>query len=309
MINIRTDRLIIRLAKSEDAEAIYSYRSDLIENKYQGWFPDSVKEVSDYINNMPETIDVADICFQVAIIGIDEKRLIGDMGIVFTNYDNSQAEIGCTLHKDYQGKGYATEALKAMVNYLFVTLNKHRVVASIDPRNITSIQLIERLGFRKEAHFKESYYLRGEWVDDIIYAMLQTEWINDTKMSSISNSDPKSIALQFNECITNADLNGLVNLMTEDHLFIDTANNRIRGKDNNKIQAWEPFFNLYPGYRNIFENIVVRGSNVIMQGYSICSDEILNNVHAIWVTEIINDKVALWHIYPDTKENREIFNL
>lgn len=178
MIDIKTDRLIIRLAKPDDAEAIYSYRSDFIENKYQGWFPDSAKEVRDYISNMPGTIDVADICFQFAIIGREEKRLIGDMGIVFTNHDNSQAEIGCTLHKDYQGKGYATEALKAIVNYLFIALNKHRIVASVDPRNIASLKLIERLGFRKEAHFKESYYLRGEWVDDIIYAMLKKEWVS-----------------------------------------------------------------------------------------------------------------------------------
>ena len=107
---------------------------------------------------------------------------------------------------------------------------------------------------------------------------------------------PKSIALQFNECITNADLKGLANLMTEDHVFCDTANNRIKGKDNNIVQAWEPFFNFYPGYRNIFENIVARGSTVIMQGYSICSDEILNNICAIWVAKIIDNKVGSWHI-------------
>lgn len=176
---IKTERLIIRLAEPEDAEAIFSYRSDFIENKYQGWFPGSIEEVRNYINNMPQTIDVADVCFQFAIINVDEGRLIGDMGIVFTNHDKMQAEVGCTLNKVYQRKGYATEALKAMVDYLFVTLKKHRVIASVDPRNLLSIQLIERLKFRKEAHFKKSYYLRGEWVDDIIYAMLKTEWTND----------------------------------------------------------------------------------------------------------------------------------
>lgn len=105
------------------------------------------------------------------------------------------------------------------------------------------------------------------------------------------------------------DLKNVANLMTEDHVFCDTANNRIKGKDNNIVQAWEPFFNFYPGYRNIFENIVARGSTVIMQGYSICSDEILNNICAIWVAKIIDNKVGSWHIYPDTKENREIFDL
>lgn len=122
-------------------------------------------------------------------------------------------------------------------------------------------------------------------------------------------TDPKSIALQFNECITNADLDGLSDLMTDDHIFIDTANNRIKGKGNNIVQAWQPFFYLYPGYRNIFENIIVRSSTVIMQGYSICSDEILNHIHTIWVAEIVENKVGLWHIYPDTNENRELFDL
>ena len=55
-------------------------------------------------------------------------------------------------------------------------MKKRRIIASVDPRNTVSIRLIERIGFRKEAHFKESYYLRGEWVDDLIYAKLKEEW-------------------------------------------------------------------------------------------------------------------------------------
>lgn len=173
---IKTERLIIRLAEPEDAENIFSYRSDFVENMYQGWFPNSAEDVREYIKNMPKVMDVANVCFQFVIILASENRLIGDMGIIFTNHDNLQAEVGCTLHKEYQRKGYATEALKAMVLYLFETLDKHRIIASIDPRNRPSIQLIERLRFRKEAHFRESYYLRGEWVDDIIYAKLKSDW-------------------------------------------------------------------------------------------------------------------------------------
>ncbi len=171
--------MIIRFAQPEDSEAIYYYRSDFIENKYQGWHPDSVEEVREYIKHMPQTFDVADVCLQLVIIRLIDNRLIGDMGIIFSNHDNMQAEIGCTLHKHFQGKGYATEALKAIVDYLFLSLKKHRVMASIDPRNTSSLQLIERLGFRKEGHFKESYFLRGEWVDDIIYAILRREWVGN----------------------------------------------------------------------------------------------------------------------------------
>lgn len=180
---IQTERLIIRLAEPEDAEAIFSYRSDFAANKYQGWLPDSVEEVSDYIRNMPRTIAVPDSCFQFAIILVDENKLIGDMGIRFTNHNNMQAEIGCTLHTAYQKKGYATEALTAMVDYLFGILDKHRIITSVDPENTPSVRLIERLGFRKEAHLKESYYLRGNWVDDVIYAKLKKEWMNDANIN------------------------------------------------------------------------------------------------------------------------------
>ena len=120
---------------------------------------------------------------------------------------------------------------------------------------------------------------------------------------------PKIIALQFNECISRADINGLSSLMTENHIFIDMANNRIVGKSDNIVKAWKPFFRLYPEYRNIFESVTVNGSMVIMQGYSICSDQLLNNVRAIWVAEIKGNKVNLWHIHLDTKENRNKFGI
>lgn len=172
---IITERVMIRLAKIDDSEAIYFYRSDVIENRYQGWLPESVDEVRDYIKTMPTTLDVSDVCLQFVIVEKTNNIIIGDMGISFTNHNNMQAEIGCTLNKEFQRNGYATEAMRAMVELLFMKLNKHRVIASVDPRNTASIQLIERLGFRKEAHFKESYFLRGEWVDDVIYAKLRGE--------------------------------------------------------------------------------------------------------------------------------------
>ncbi|MCC8153373.1 MAG: GNAT family N-acetyltransferase [Tannerellaceae bacterium] len=173
---IQTDRLMVRLAELEDAEAIYSYRSDVLANKYQGWFPGSIEEVRDYMVHMPRILDVVDICFQFAIVELTGNRLIGDMGISFTGHEGMQAEIGYTLHPDFQGKGYATEAVNAMMEYLFIVLKKHRIIASVDPRNTASIRLLERLSFRKEAHFRESYFLRGEWTDDVVYAMLEKEF-------------------------------------------------------------------------------------------------------------------------------------
>lgn len=71
--DILTDRLIIRLAKPDDAQEIYSYRSNAIENRYQGWFPESKEEVRNYITNMPVAMDIADVCFQFAILTKNEN--------------------------------------------------------------------------------------------------------------------------------------------------------------------------------------------------------------------------------------------
>lgn len=177
IINIETDRLIIRPVRLGDEDAIYSYRSDSVVNKYQGWFPNSAKEIRDHIENcISQNIDVADLWFQFAIVLKDENKLIGDIGLHFTEYNKMQVELGCTLCVECQGKGFASEALRSVVDHLFIVLKKHRVFASIDPRNRQSIKMVERLGFRKEAYLKESLFHRGEWADDLIYGILKDEW-------------------------------------------------------------------------------------------------------------------------------------
>jgi RimJ/RimL family protein N-acetyltransferase len=175
---INTKRLLLRPVRLEDVEDIFSYRSDAITNQFQGWIPKSFEDVHDFIaNKVSSIINLADTWFQFAIVEKEEGELIGDVGIHFLNSDNQQVEIGCTLGKYEHGKGYATEVLKETIHYLFHTLNKHRVIASIDPENIKSIQLVERLGFRKEAHFRKSLLINDEWVDDLVYAMLKEDCI------------------------------------------------------------------------------------------------------------------------------------
>ena len=74
------------------------------------------------------------------------------------------------------GKGYATEAARALVAFAFEDLKLHRVWADADPRNPPSMRVMERLGMRKEAHHVENVCIRDEWCDSVIYAMLRREW-------------------------------------------------------------------------------------------------------------------------------------
>lgn len=173
---IETLRLSLRPIENKDAVALFKYRSDAITNKFQGWIPKKLEEAYEFIKKVSTEMDVIDSWFQFVIIEKNSNKIIGDIGVHFLDTDKKQVEIGITLDVEQQGKGFATEALNGIINYLFNKLNKHRIIASIDPENNKSIELFERLGFRKEAHFKESLLINGKWVDDLIYAILKNEW-------------------------------------------------------------------------------------------------------------------------------------
>lgn len=146
-------------------------------NKFQNWVPTSMEEVNRFIDKNPNAFNEPHTWFQLVIEKKDTQEVIGDIGVHFEDPQNLQCELGCTINEKYQHQGFASEALKAVIDYLFHHLKKHRVKTSIDPNNLPSIQLMERLNFRKEAHFRESLYFKRRWVDDVRYAMLQKEWM------------------------------------------------------------------------------------------------------------------------------------
>lgn len=173
---LETERLTLRPITLDDKNDVFDYRSDSQTNKYQGWIPTSVSDVEVFIRKSANQINVPQTWFQFVIVEKNTQKIIGDLGINFFDFENYQAEIGCTLNRDFQNKGYATESLTRVIDYLFGALKKHRIITSLDPNNKNSIRLVERLGFRKEAHFVESLFLNNTWVDDLIYAMLKREW-------------------------------------------------------------------------------------------------------------------------------------
>lgn len=153
-INILTERLALRCITPLDAKAIFDYRSNPQISKFQTWKPKELKDVYEFIcEKISKVPNIPDTWYQLGIIIKKTDEFIGDIGIHFCNEDNVQVEIGYTLSEKYQGKGFATEAIKAVIDYLFSVLNKHRITASADPRNIKSVALLERIGMRKRSAF------------------------------------------------------------------------------------------------------------------------------------------------------------
>lgn len=123
----------------------------------------------------------------------------------------------------------------------------------------------------------------------------------------MNRSDPKLIALRFNECINNQDLNGLASLMTPDHAFIDRTGNVVQPRQV-MLDCWKRFFEMYPHYWNTFEIVRSRENVVMICGHAYWSGDQRYDP-AIWVATIVDDLVREWRIYDDTPENRRRFGL
>ena len=84
-------------------------------------------------------------------------------------------EIGYSFSNETSGRGYATESVSSLVKRLFVEFDVYRIQAALDARNEASQKLCERIGMRKEAHFIQDFWSKGEWTDRIVFGMLLTD--------------------------------------------------------------------------------------------------------------------------------------
>lgn len=174
---IITTRLQLSALRKDDAAAMYAYRSDPMVCHYQSFEPGSLQDVDAFIQSLQgNTFNKPDSWFQMAIRLRATEQLVGDMGLHFSADDGRQVEIGFSISPAFQRQGFATEALLAVIDHLFCVLHKHRIFASVDPRNAASLALLERVGMRREAHFRQSLWFKGEWADDMVFALLASEW-------------------------------------------------------------------------------------------------------------------------------------
>jgi RimJ/RimL family protein N-acetyltransferase len=102
--------------------------------------------------------------------------VVGDVGIGWVSDVHHVADIGYKLLPDRRGRGYVTEAAAALVDLAFTGFGAHRVCGRIDARNTASADVLERLGVRRQAHFLKNEWVKGEWTDEVVYAVLAHEW-------------------------------------------------------------------------------------------------------------------------------------
>lgn len=113
---------------------------------------------------------------RLAVVGRTEKQVIGEVILKLHSLAALQGEVGYIFNPRFGGKGYATEAVRSILDIGFDDIGFHRIFARLDPANRGSVGVVERLGLRREAHLIQNDFFNGSWGDEYIYAVLADEW-------------------------------------------------------------------------------------------------------------------------------------
>jgi RimJ/RimL family protein N-acetyltransferase len=175
---VDTERLRLRPFVAADLDAVHTYLSLPEVVRYLYWEVQSRAEVRDLLRRraaMTAWRDEGDRIY-LAVVRREDDQLVGEIMLRLRSVVNRQGEIGFVFNPAFQGRGYATEAAAAMLDLAFGPGGMHRVYGSTDGRNAASAGLMARLGMRQEAHFRHNEIFKGEWGDELYYAVLEDEW-------------------------------------------------------------------------------------------------------------------------------------
>ncbi|CAN5396415.1 GNAT family protein [soil metagenome] len=175
---IETERLTLRHSVDADLDATFAFQGDDEITRFVSYNTrtrDKVREVLEQRKSFRAIENDGDQMV-LTVVERETGSVIGDMHFWVTSFEHKQAEFGYIFHLDFSGKGYATEASRAVLDTLFNVYEMRRVIAKCDVRNAASYRLMERVGMRREAHFVENAWFKGEWSSSYIYAILVDEW-------------------------------------------------------------------------------------------------------------------------------------
>lgn len=173
---LSSPRLRLREVRDDDAAALFAIHSDARVMRYWSYpawteLAQAEQKIAD-IQRQRRELDM----LVWAIADADTDLQIGSSAIFYMDLTQARAEIGYSLHPDWQGRGLASEALQLVLGYAFTELGLRRIEADIDPRNLPSCRLVERFGFVREGLLRERWHVNGEICDSAIYGLLRQDF-------------------------------------------------------------------------------------------------------------------------------------
>lgn len=175
--SVRTERLVLRAFREGDLDALHPLHSDPEAVRYVPFPPRDLATMTAALSRkmratrLEQDGDVLEFA-----VCLHDGTLIGDLMLALQSVEHASLEVGYLFDLALAGRGYATEAVAAVLEMAFAGMGAHRVVARVDARNASSRALCARLGMRQESHLVENEWLKGEWSSETGYALLAREW-------------------------------------------------------------------------------------------------------------------------------------
>jgi RimJ/RimL family protein N-acetyltransferase len=174
---IETGRLRLRSLVPEDLGALHATRSREDVVRWLYWGPRTEAEVREWLHGqIARARDTPETGVVLAVDLIATGEMIGHVSLSVEVPAQRQGEIGFIFHPAHRGRGYATEAARAVLTFAFEAYDLHRVCGRLEARNAASARVLERLGMRREAHLVENEWVKDEWQSELVYALLAREW-------------------------------------------------------------------------------------------------------------------------------------
>jgi RimJ/RimL family protein N-acetyltransferase len=175
---LRTARLVLRPFSPEDLDDLFDIQSRPEVARFLYWDARDVEQVREALDlkTRESALDEEGGRLSLAVVLPQRGTVIGEVMLRWLSREHRQGEIGFMFHPDHQGRGYATEAAAALLRLGFADLGLHRIIGRCDAQNLPSARVLERLGMRREAHFIHAEIFKGEWGEELVYAMLDHEW-------------------------------------------------------------------------------------------------------------------------------------
>ncbi|KMY49548.1 GNAT family N-acetyltransferase [Peribacillus loiseleuriae] len=172
---LRTERLYLRKMTEADSPCLFNIWSNPDVTKFMNIenFSDEnqAKEMIDFLNEL----SAQNKAMRYTIIEAKTNQIIGSCGFNTLDYENIKAEIGYDLDSTFWGLGYGTEAVSCLLEYAFEHLNFIRIEAKVEPENLNSIRVLQKLGFTFEGTLRKSQKSKDRFIDLNIYSKLKTD--------------------------------------------------------------------------------------------------------------------------------------
>ena len=170
---LKTRRLEIRELEPGDLSAVQVCVSDPLVARWFPWGPNTEGETCAFLERAISAATLPDR--EIFVLGV-VVRGGGLIGICFLDRsEDREFELGYYLRRDHWGQGLATESVKAVVSFAFSELRAHRIFARVDPENPASARVLERAAFQLERNLHGRRFIKGEWRESLVYALLADE--------------------------------------------------------------------------------------------------------------------------------------